>query len=528
MLGFDNGILSAATAFGKTVVCSYLITQRRVNTLILVDKVDLMSQWIKEFEAFINCDEDMPEYTTKTGRIKKRSSVIGCLSGSKDTMSGIIDVAMVGSLYSKDRFHERINSYGMVIMDECHHAASATCQAILRKVNAKYVYGVSATPIRSDNLEKINFMYLGPIRHKYTALERAAEQEFNHYVIPRFTRVVSTSLVRDDINASYKLVAESEVRNQQIIDDVRECVNKQRTPVILTRLKEHARFLYESLLNDAQHVFIMYGDNTQKENEQIKEKLTNVSSAESLILVATGKKIGEGFNLPRLDTLMLAAPVSFAGLLEQYVGRLNRDYEGKQNVIVYDYIDSHLNVFNNMYLKRLRAYRKIGFELVAGIFNEKQTPNAIFTAFDYYEVFERDLVEAESEIIISSPDIAHDKVERFINIMKSQQEKGVKVTIITENPDNRILGNPAYVMELMHKLNNNGIYIGFTDNVNEHYAVIDRSLVWHGGMNLLGKADVWDNLIRVNDTQAAAELLEISFSSAKKLETEFNIIYDTP
>jgi len=408
----------------------------------------------------------------------------------------------------------------MVILDECHHAASETCQAILRKVNAKYVYGVSATPIRSDNLEKINSMYLGPIRHKYSALDRAADQGINHYIIPRFTRVVSTSFTQDDINTSYKLVAESEVRNQQIINDVSECVNAMRTPAILTKFKEQAKLLFDSLCDAAQHVFIMYGDNTTKENDRIREQLFNVSKSESLILVATGKIIGEGFNFPRLDTLMLAAPVSFPGLLEQYVGRLNRDYEGKKDVIVYDYVDSHLPVFNNMFKKRLRTYRKIGFELMTSALTEKQAANAIFTSTDYYEVFEQDLVEAESDIVVSSPDISHEKVERFIKIMKPRQEKGVKVTIITENPDNKILGSPAYLMELMRQLQSSGINVGFTDNVNEHYAVIDQSLVWHGGMNLLGKADVWDNLIRVNDTQAASELLEISFSSSR-METEF-------
>jgi len=279
--------------------------------------------------------------------------------------------------------------------------------------------------------------------------------------------------------------------------------------------------LYDSLSNDAQHVFIMYGDNTPKENELVKAKMLSVPSFESLILVATGQIIGEGFNFPRLDTLMLAAPVSFAGRLEQYVGRLNRDYEGKTDVFVYDYVDFHLPVFNNMFMKRLRTYKKIGFELMAGELSEKQTANAIFTSTNYYDVFEQDLVEAEKEIVISSPDISHEKVERFINIMKPHQEKGVKVTIITENPDNRVVGNPAYLMELIYQLRSMGISIGYTDNMNEHYAVIDRSLVWHGGMNLLGKADVWDNLIRVKDIQAASELLEISFSVPRMEVTEF-------
>ena len=149
LLAYDNGILSAATAFGKTVVCSYLIAQRRVNTLILLESIDLISQWEQELNRFLLISEELPEYQTKTGRTKKRTSVIGTLKGGKDTMTGIIDIAMIGSLYKKGNFHDRINSYGMVIMDECHHAASSTAQGILKKVNAKYVYGVSATPIRT-------------------------------------------------------------------------------------------------------------------------------------------------------------------------------------------------------------------------------------------------------------------------------------------------------------------------------------------------------------------------------------------
>lgn len=144
LLAYDNGILSAATAFGKTVVCSYLITQ-----------------WEEELKRFLVIDEELPEYQTKTGRVKKRTSVIGILKGGKDTMTGIIDIAMIGSLYKKGKFHEKLNTYGMIIMDECHHAASATAQEILKKVNAKHVYGMSATSMRSDNLEKINYMLLG-------------------------------------------------------------------------------------------------------------------------------------------------------------------------------------------------------------------------------------------------------------------------------------------------------------------------------------------------------------------------------
>ena len=511
LLEYDNGILSAATAFGKTVVCSYLIAQRKVNTLILLESTDLILQWEQELKKFLRINEELPEYQTKTGRTKKRTSVIGSLKGGKDTMNGIIDIAMIGSLYKKGGFHDRINTYGMVIMDECHHAASATAQAILKKVNAKYVYGVSATPIRSDNLEKINYLLLGPVRYKYTALDRAAEQGIDHFVYPRYTRVIGISDYKDDINAAYALVSNSDVRNELILGDIRDCVKRGRTPVILTKYKEHAKFIYDNVQKDADYVFVMYGDNSAKENDSVRTQLKAVPPDKSLILVATGQKIGEGFDYPRLDTLMLAAPVSFAGRLEQYVGRLNRDYEGKQEVIVYDYIDSHISVFDDMYLKRLRTYKKIGFRVMSGAIENKQEVNAIYDSGNYMDIFEQDLVESEKEIVISSPDIIQEKVERLIYIMKPRQEAGVKITVITEDPESRAYGNAAFLQALIQQMKDIGICVRFTENATEHFAVIDRSLVWHGGMNLLGKEDAWDNLIRVTDIKVAAELLEMVF-----------------
>ena len=457
---------------------------------------------------FLVIDEEPPEYKTKTGRIKKRASVIGTLKGGKDTMTGIIDIAMIGSLYKKGSFHEKLNSYGMVIMDECHHAASATAQEILKKVNAKYVYGVSVTPMRSDNLEKINYMLLGPIRHRYTAMERTVEQGIDHFVIPRYTRVINTADDKENINVAYALVSNSKVRNQQILDDIRKCVEQGRTPVILTRYKEHAKFLYDNIREHADYVFLLYGDNSAKENEEIRAKLKQVPDDKSLILVSTGQKIGEGFDYPRLDTLMLAAPVSFAGRLEQYVGRLNRDYDGKKDVIVYDYIDSRIQKFDNMYLKRLRTYKKIGFRVMADAVQSKQDVNAVYDSGNYAAAFEQDLIEADKDIVIASPQIIPEKVRRFIYLMKARQEAGIKITVITENPENVSYGNPEFVYELIRQIQEAGINVKLTDGM-EHFAVIDQLLVWHGGVNLLGKEDSWDNLIRVKDTKAASELLEM-------------------
>ena len=254
MLLHDTGILSAATAFGKTVVCSKLIAERKVSTLILLESSALMEQWVDALQDFLDIREELPEYRTPSGRIRKRKSVIGKIHGAHDSSTGIIDIAMVGSLCKKGEFHSRLQEYGLCIMDECHHAATATVIEILQEIKAKYVYGVTATPMRSDGLEKIGYMLLGNIRYRYTAKDRAKEQGIEHLVYPRFTRVAYPRSQEMHINDAYMLIKDNEVRNEQIVDDVKKCIDCGRTPVVLTRYKEHASLLSERI----QHMQIRY------------------------------------------------------------------------------------------------------------------------------------------------------------------------------------------------------------------------------------------------------------------------------
>ena len=207
----------------------------------------------------------------------------------------------------------------------------------------------------------------------------------------------------------------------------------------------------------------------------------------------------------------MATPVSFRSVVEQYAGRLNRNYAGKKDVIVFDYVDSHIPMFERMYGKRLKAYKQIGYEICSGLDYEKQEANAIFDGENYGEVFERDLLEAEHRIVISSNVISAKKVYEIINVLKEKQALGVEVTIVTWAPDDYGFGDAAFWMQLHEDMRQAGFFIKTVEDSCENFAVIDQEIIWYGNIHLLGKEKVEDNIMRVKDKKIADELLELAF-----------------
>lgn len=520
MIEYETGILHAATAFGKTVVCCDLIARHGVNTLILVEKTDLMNQWIDRLEDFLEIDEELPEYKTKTGRVKTRKKLIGSLKSTQDTMTGIVDVAMIRSVKNKDGFHPLLQEYGQVILDECHHGASDTAIEVLQEVRAKYVYGVTATPKRGDGKEKINEYLLGPIRYRFTAKDRAQEQKIDHLVYPRFTKTVSPHRLSKSAygNEAFDLIRNNSPRDNQIISDIEECITAGRTPVVLTRFVDHAERLYQRLEKYADHVILLTGKNGSKVRKAQVEEMHQVNRSESLLVVGTGSLLGEGFDFPRLDTLFMATPVSGENVVEQYVGRLNRDYEGKENVIVYDYVDSHIKKFDKMFSSRMKAYKKIGYELCTGLTGQKQETNAIFDIDTYAETYWKDLENAHKEIVISSPRLNSVKVDQLISTIEKKQENGLKAVVVTWHPGEYSYGRDDARMALMERLRKAGIEIRLVEESCERYTIIDREIVWYGSVNFLAKEDIDDNLLRVDSREIAMELLEMTFGTDLNLE----------
>ena len=270
MLEHETGILGAATGFGKTVLGTYLIASRKVNALILVHNREIMKQWQEDLTRFLEIREEIPIEEGK--RKRKPRSIVGTLYAGHDSLHGIVDVAMISSLGRDEAIDARVADYGMVIMDECHHAGAYTFENVLWKVKARYVYGLTATPMREDGHEKIVFMQLGPVRYRLTEKERAAMQEFRHEIAPRFTGFSPITQRTPTINDLYKLLIGDKARNKLLAEDIHAAVDKGRTPLVLTKFKEHAELLFGLLKEKDVHPILLMGGGSAKEYEQEEQR----------------------------------------------------------------------------------------------------------------------------------------------------------------------------------------------------------------------------------------------------------------
>tara|TARA_B110000503_G_scaffold34861_1_gene56857 strand:+ start:6588 stop:8627 length:2040 start_codon:yes stop_codon:yes gene_type:complete len=341
----DAGVLHAPTAFGKTVTAIGMIAKRKANTLILVHSRQLLDQWQDRLRSFL------PE------------AEIGVIRGGKKKPTRTIDIATYQSLINKkdNTISPIVQDYGHVIVDECHHVSAPRFEMVMNEVRAKYVLGLTATPERQDGHQKIIFMAAGPIRHKVKSSSEARfEQEVQvHQLYDTPPLHLSQPEERPKITDAYRWIMENEARTQQIMSDVIDSVHANRHPIVLTERREHAEMINNLLKENGIDSIILKGAMKAADRKRVEEHLHSAQ-----VVVATGKYVGEGFDLPRLDTLFLAMPIAWKGSLVQYAGRIHRESDSKTQVTVHDYVDCGLPMLQRMFNKREKSYKAMGYTIL--------------------------------------------------------------------------------------------------------------------------------------------------------------------
>lgn len=352
LLKTNFGVLSATTAFGKTVIGSWLIAKRKVNTLIIVHRKQLQEQWIDRLSTFL----ELPK------------NAIGRIGGGKKKPLGLVDVAVIQSLVRKGVVDDIVSQYGHIIIDECHHLPAFSFEQVVRMSKATYITGLTATVARKDGHHPIILMRCGPVRYRVDAKAAAALRPFEHTVFVRPTSFCPLQPASEDkrmqFHELYEELIHDEGRNQMICADVQCSVQKGRSPLILTERTEHLETLFSRLSPHIAHLVVLRGGMSSKEIAQATHQLAAIPPNEPRVVLATGKFVGEGFDDSRLDTLFLTLPISWKGTIAQYVGRLHRLHDQKKEVQVYDYADLSVPILERMFNRRCQGYEAVGYRIL--------------------------------------------------------------------------------------------------------------------------------------------------------------------
>jgi superfamily II DNA or RNA helicase len=399
----------------------------------------------------------------------------------------------------------------MIIVDECHHVSAFSFEKILKSTNAKYIYGLTATPTRKDGHHPIIFMQCGPILYRDDAKKQAERRPFEHYVIPRFTSL-RVPLDKDEKEVSiqdlYTEIVTNEIRNQQIVDDVVKNHENGRNSLVLTERVAHVEVLANRLSKIIPDVISLTGGMGSKETREIMKRIADTPLDKQLILVATGKYIGEGFDEPRLDTLFLAMPISWKGNLQQYAGRLHRLCENKNEVQIYDYVDIHVRMLEKMYNKRLSGYASIGYKAKGERF-ATESNDIIFDKHNFLPVYSNDMINAVRKILIVSPYITKKRTIQMIQLLKGAIVNAVKVIVVTRPVEDFNDKDMTSLQSSLIFLKDAGISLIFRSKIHQKFAVIDQRIVWYGSINLLSYGSAEESVMRLESPNIANELMKI-------------------
>ncbi len=519
----DMGVLVAPTGFGKSVIAASVIARHQVNTLIIVPTTALLTQWYESLSQFLQIDDEPPVLRTSTGRkAKHQPGTVGMIGGGKNLRSGIVDVATHGSLFEKGdvagdyRVKPLVAEYGMVIVDEAQHVGATKLLEVLRAVRSHYVYAMTATPKRDDGLDRILFLECGPLRYEVPVAEQIAEQGMRRLLVPRYSGARPDLEGKPNWHALIDYISSSEDRNHLIATDAVRAMRQGRTPLVLTRRVEHARTLANAIEALAEPlgaaVILLVGGDGAALRRQRLEELYSVPSDKPLCVVATGNYVGEGFDLTRLDLLLLAGPVKFDGKVTQWVGRLHRVGENKSEVIVMDYVDVGIPMFDKEWRARVKSYGKLGYQIagegdlrLVGLEGKSVPLGHLFAGKEFASALAMDLADCARRVVVASSWVRLARIKALREELEKAVSRGVSVDVVLKQPSKQT----AEWGQVLAALAELGCSVRFARGGEPlDLVVIDDSLVWCGDVAPLAYARKDDCAIRFVSREVAAELTQ--------------------
>lgn len=516
LIRHDNGILSAPTGFGKTVIAAALIARVARPTLVIVPKTALVTQWAQRLAEFLEIEHPAGPTLTPSGRLsKKKQHVIGQLGGGKRRVTGIVDIATFQSLAEKDsqtgepRAKDLVREYGMIVCDECHHAAAPQLELILKTTPARHVYGLSATPRRADGLDRALFMLCGPIRCRIDPKDQARQQSFRRVLRPCLTNIRLPELEPGaSFNQVLDLLCKQEARNSLIADEVVKAVAEGSRALVLTKRKEHARLL-ASLVNrkltdgnskEIASAHILVGEGTPRQRRKKLDQALEAISDGPVAIFATESYLGEGFDASLLDTLFLATPISWDGNVTQQVGRLHREANGKDQVTIFDYVDASIPMLDRMYKKRLRTYAHLGYEVEAGNAGACTADKALFILGNQAAGSLITDIDASSRSIrLIAPYASPKACGPVASALGRAVKRGLNITCTVPKEPGDAVRAMFSAAEVPLTVDASAAHPGL--------AVFDKTIVWYGTLPLLAFPKKDDCSVRFSSPEAANDLL---------------------